>query len=118
MISLKESILSSTGSGKNAVGIGEYKLGMIMSAPFMYSSRQNYWYEIVGFKGKSTVIVQELEQIIVSHDGYGQNGYSKPKLGSYVGEPFKARIDRRGKLKIDGRWAYEWNGKPEQFYTD
>lgn len=118
MISLKESILSSTGSGKNAVGIGEYKVGMIMSAPFMYSSRHNYWYEIVGVKGKATVIVRELMQEIVSSDGYNQNGYSKPILGKYAGEPFNARIDKRGNLKIEGRWASEWDGKPEQFYTD
>lgn len=118
MISLKESILSSTGSGKNAVGLGKYKIGMIMSAPFAYSSRHNYWYEIVGVKGKATIIVRELMQKIVSSDGYNQNGYSKPILGEYAGEPFNARLDRRGNLKIEGRYASEWNGEPEPFYTD
>ena len=118
MISLKESILKSTNSGKNAVGLGKYKIGMIMSAPFMYSSRHNYWYEIVGVKGKATIVVRELMQRIVSSDGYNQNGYSEPILGQYAGEPFNARLDKRGNLKIEGRWASEWNGEPEQFYTD
>ena len=118
MITLKESILSSTNSGRNSIGIGKYKIGMIMSAPFSYSSRHNYWYEIVGVKGKATIIVRELAQRIVSSDGYNQNGTSEPILGKYTGEPFNARIDKRGNLKIEGRLAEEWNGKPEPFYTD
>lgn len=118
MISLKESILTSTGSGRSAVGLGEYKIGMIMSAPFMYSSRHNYWYEIVGVKGKATIIVRRLAERIVRSDGYNQNGESEPVLGEYWGEPFNARLDKRGHLKIEGRYAQEWSGKPEPFYTD
>jgi len=120
MISLKESILSSTGSGKNAVGIGDWKIGMILSAPFQYSARFNYFYEIVGVSGKATVIVKELEKKSVHDDGYGQNGDEVPVLGSYVngGQTIKCRVDKRGYLHIRGNFAHEWSGKPEPYYTD
>ncbi len=120
MISLVESILKSVGAGKEAVGIGDWKVGMILSAPYVYSSRYNYYYEIVAVKGKSTVFVKELDKERVTDDGYGQNGTEKPILGKYIhgGQEIKARIDKWGDLKIQGCRAHEWNGKPEQYYTD
>ena len=118
MISLYETILKSVGAGKEAVGIGDWKIGMILSAPYQYSSRHNNYFEIVGVKGKATVIVKALKKEITSHDGYGQNGYDKPVLGQYASDEIKTRINSRGDLVIMGNTAHVWGGKPEPFYTD
>lgn len=120
MKTLYESILSSTKSGKETIGLGKYKIGMILSAPYQYSARIPHFYEIIGVKGKSTIIVRELEQKIVSGDGYGQNGTCVPVPGKYENKSseIKCRINRQGDIRIEGRYTYEWSGKPESFYTD
>ena len=118
MITLYESILSSTKSGKAAIGLGKYKIGMILSAPYSYSARIPCFYEVVGVKGKSTIIVRELEQKIVSGDS--QNGTCVPIPGKYEKKSpeIKCRINKYGDIRIEGRYTYEWSGKPESFYTD
>lgn len=120
MKTLYESILSSTKSGKQSIGLGKYKIGMILSAPFSYSARIPCFYEVIGVKGKSTVIVRELMQKIVSSDGYNQNGTCVPIPGMFEknAKEIKCRINKFGNIRIDGKYTYEWNGKPEQFYTD
>lgn len=118
MISLRESILKSVGAGKEAVGIGDWKIGMILSAPYQYNSRHNNYFEIVNVKGKATVIVKELKKVMTSHDGYGQNGYDKPIPGEYTSDEIKTRVNKWGGLVIMGNNAHEWDGEPEPFYTD
>ena len=118
MKTLYESILSSTKSGKAAIGLGKYKIGMILSAPYSYSARIPYFYEVVGVKGKSTIIVRELEQKIVSGDS--QNGTCVPIPGKFDknSKEISCRINKYGDIRIEGRYTYEWSGKPESFYTD
>ena len=95
MKTLYESILSSTKSGKEAIGLGKFKIGMILSAPYSYSARIPCFYEVIGVKGKSTIIVRELEQ-----------------------KELSCRINRQGDIRIENKYTYEWSGKPESFYTD
>lgn len=120
MKTLYETILSSTKSGKEAIGLGKYKIGMILSAPYQYSARIPYFYEVIGVKGKSTIIVRELEQKIVSGDSYGQNGTCVPVPGKFEKntKELNCRINKQGDIRIEGRYTYEWSGKPESFYTD
>ena len=118
MKTLYESILSSTKSGKVAVGLGKYKIGMILSAPYSYSARIPCFYEVVGVKGKSTIIVRELEQKIVSGDS--QNGTCVPVPGKFDknSKEINCRINKNGDIRIEDKYTYEWSGKPESFYTD
>ena len=118
MKTLYESILSSTKSGKAAVGLGKYKIGMILSAPYSYSARIPCFYEVVGVKGKSTIIVRELEQKIVSGDS--QNGTCVPIPGKFDknSKEISCRMNRQGDIRIEDKYTYEWSGKPESFYTD
>ena len=120
MKTLYESILSSTKAGKAAIGLGKYKIGMILSAPYQYSARIPYFYEVVGVKGKSTIIVRELEQKIVSGDSYGQNGTCVPVPGKFDknSREINCRINKHGDIRIEDKYTYEWSGKPESFYTD
>lgn len=118
MKTLYESILSSTKSGKAAIGLGKYKIGMILSAPYSYSARIPCFYEVIGVKGKSTIIVRELEQKIVSGDS--QNGTCVPIPGKFDknSKEIKCRINKYGDIRIEDKYTYEWSGKPESFYTD
>lgn len=120
MITIYESILSSTKSGKEAIGLGNYKIGMILSAPYHYSVRIPHFYEVIGVKGKSTIIVLELEQKNVSSDSYGRNGTCVPIPGKFEknAKEIKCRINKYGYIRIEDKYTYEWDGKPESFYTD
>ena len=120
MKTLYESILSSTKSGKTAIGLGKYKIGMILSAPYQYSARIPHFYEVIGVKGKSTIIVKELEQKIVSGDSYGQNGTCVPVPGKFEknAKELNCRINKHGDIRIENRYTNEWSGNPESFYTD
>lgn len=118
MKTLYESILSSTKAGKEAIGLGKFKIGMILSAPYSYSARIPCFYEVIGVKGKSTIIVRELEQKIVSGDS--QNGTCVPVPGKFEknAKELSCRINRQGDIRIEGKYTYKWSGKPESFYTD
>ena len=120
MKTLYESILSSTKSGKTAIGLGKYKIGMILSAPYQYSARIPYFYEVIGVKGKSTIVVRELEQKMVSSDSYRQNGTCVPIPGKFEknAKEISCRINKFGDIRIENRFTYEWDGNPENFYTD
>ena len=115
MISLYESILKSTGSGKDAIELDGYHIGDIAVSDHSYESRHVDFYEITNIKGK-TITVKRLLQKIVS--GNLQNGTCMPILGKYDTTPeIKCRVGKRG-LRIDDYYTYKWNGEPEQFYTD
>ena len=99
-----------------------FKVGDILTYAFHYSARHPHFVRVVRVTPKS-VAVEQLENTVVSHDGYGQNGYVVPNLEGPT-KPIKGtfRVDE-GKYfgeycKISGCYATLWDGNPEEFYTD
>lgn len=93
-------------------------VGDIIEASFQYNCRIVRFYRITR-RTNSTIWCVRLNNKIVSGNGYGQNGECVPKLDSDSenGKEYSGRISR-GHVKIDGCYAYLWNGKPSSFYSD
>lgn len=65
----------------------------------------------------SSIWAMELGSMVVSHDGYGQNGYVVPNLADRGGEVM-GRIRKGGYVRLNGETAHVWSGRPVSFYTD
>lgn len=117
MKSLYESILSSTKTGKAGIHIGPYYYDMVLCAPFEYNARYPYFYKVVKLKGKSTVIVKELERKLVS--GCYQYGTVMPIIDKFANDKeITCKLNKQGQIRIEKRYTYIWNGEPESCYTD
>jgi hypothetical protein len=99
-----------------------FKVGDILTYAFQYSARHPHFVRVVRVTPKS-IAVEKLENKVVSHDGYGQNGCVVPNLEAPA-QPIKGTFRvNEGKYfgeycKISGCYATLWNGTPEEFYTD
>lgn len=111
MKALYESILSSVGAGRAAFPNGSYKVGDILYTVFVYSMQIPTFYQVVGLKGKTTVVVKELSKKSVS--GNGLQGEEVPEKDKFIkgAKEISARISN-GWLKIDKLIAKQWDGKP------
>lgn len=117
MKTIYESILSSVGAGKAAFPNSIYKVGDILFTIFSYSAIIPTFYKVVGLKGKSSVVVKEIEQ---RNSGNGMYGKTMPEKDTFVknAKELTVRISKN-KLKIDGLTAYKWNGEPLSYdYSD
>jgi hypothetical protein len=86
---------------------------------FHYSARHPYFGRITKVTA-STVWIEELPSIVVSHDGYGQNGtciadINAPATPRKKGYRYKKH---NGNLYIDNCPVYLYDGTPEDFFTD
>lgn len=72
---------------------------------------------IVTRRSKASVWAMKLGKMVVSHDGYGQNGYVVPNLAER-GREVMGRIGKGGYVRLDGETAHVWSGRPVNFYTD
>lgn len=99
-----------------------FKVGDILTYAFQYNARHPHFVRVVRVTPKS-IAVEKLENKVVSHDGYGQNGCVVPNLenpAKPVAGTFRVKEAKYfGEYcKIDGCYATLWNGTPEEFYTD
>ena len=99
-----------------------FKVGDILTYAFHYSARHPHFVRVIRVTPKS-VAVEKLENKVVSHDGYGQNGCVVPNLenpGKLIEGTFRVKESKYfGEYcKISGCYATLWNGTPEEFYTD
>lgn len=72
---------------------------------------------IVTRRSQASVWAMKLGKMVVSHDGYGQNGYVVPNLAER-GREVMGRIGKGGYVRLGGETAHVWNGRPVNFYTD
>ena len=72
---------------------------------------------IVTRRTASSIWAIRLGKTVVSHDGYGQNGYVVPNLAER-GREVMGRIGKGGYVRLDGETAHVWSGRPVNFYTD
>lgn len=72
---------------------------------------------IVTRRSKASVWAMKLGKMVVSHDGYGQNGYVVPNLAER-GREVMGRIGKSGYVKLNGDTAHAWSGRPVEFWTD
>lgn len=95
--------------------------GTILYANLGWSAGIPAWYEVIKATAK-TVTVRRLADRIVSHDGYGQNGYKMPILGwehPYDNKPMVRKVTESGSVKVGySAYAYPWDGEKKAFYTD
>ena len=117
MKTIYESILSSVGAGNAAFPNRIYKVGDILFVIYSYYSIIPTFYQVVGLKGKSSVVVKELAKRDSSN---GMQGTTMPEKDTFVKntKELTVRISKN-KLKIDGLTAYKWNGEPLSYdYSD
>lgn len=94
-----------------------FKVGEIIEASFHWSSRHPHFFVITRNSGK-TIWAREIGKIVVSDDGYGQNGSVMPNPEVIIGKEIMGRINKRGYAHLDGNLAYRWDGRPSDYYTD
>lgn len=94
------------------------QVGTILTYAYEWCARHPKFARVIK-RTPSSVQVEQLGRIIVSHDGYGQNGTCIADLVS-EGIPMKGyfRFKQNGRLCIDGQPCYIYTGEPESFYTD
>lgn len=117
MKTLYESILSSVGAGKAAFPNSIYKVGDILFTIFSYSAVIPTFYKVVGLKGKSSVVVKEIDK---RNSGNGMSGTTVPEKNTFVknAKELTVRISKNT-LKIDGLIARKWDGEPLSYdYSD
>jgi len=118
MLSLYESILSTTGSGIKKFPIGDYPIGTILDEYYGYSITVHEFYKVIGHKGKSTLIIKQLNKKVVS--GNSALGTVIPDENNFArnSKEITIRISN-GKIKLD-KYSYlsKWDGtpKPENHY--
>lgn len=101
----------------NSFDARTFKVGEIIEASFQYSARFPHFFVITRNSGKSIWAV-EVGKIVVSDDGYGQNGSVMPDTTVRKGKEIMGRIGHDGYTKLNGNYAMRWNGKPSDYYTD
>lgn len=104
-------------SASNDFDARTFKVGEIIEASFQWSSRHPHFFVITRNSGKS-IWAREIGKIVISHDGYGQNGQVMPSPSQIIGKEIMGRIDKKGYAKLNGNLAYRWDGRPSDFYTD
>ena len=94
-----------------------FKVGEIIEASFAYTARFPHFFVITRNSGK-TIWAREIGKIVVSDDGYGQNGSVMPNPDRVVGEEIMGRINKSGYVRLNDNLACRWNGRPSDYYTD
>lgn len=101
----------------------EITVGTIFCLDVGYTSRNPKFLKVV-HRTNAQVVMKELRSIVVSHDGYMQNG---TKIAS--DELVENAVEIKSRLKTNkytnkpeikvGYWSgYKWEGQGEAFYTD
>ena len=116
MKTIYESILSSVGAGKAAFPNRIYKVGDILVTIFSYSAIIPTFYQVIGLKGKSSVVVKEIAK---RNSGNGMSGTTIPEKDTFVknAKELTVRISKNI-LKIDGLIASKWDGYPVEYEMD
>lgn len=104
-------------SASNDYDARTFKVGEIIEASFSYTARFPHFFVITRNSGKS-IWAKEIGKIVISDDGYGQNGQVVPNTARVIGEEIMGRIDKKGYAKLNGNLACRWDGRPSDYYTD
>lgn len=99
---------------QNYSGHHTLKKGAIFYSSWGYDQTNVDFYEVVGFKGKTLVLLRELEQIKEpTGDMYGK---TKPRPGKYKSGTFQRRCMANHIISITkSQSAYIWDGKPQSY---
>lgn len=96
------------------------KLNDVFSYSWGYDQTNVNYYQVVGFKGKSTVLIREISSRMVESKGYSSMaGECEPRLNSFIGdEVIEKRIgissyNNQVYLNMEFSCAYLWDGKPD-----
>lgn len=94
------------------------QVGTIITFAYQYAARHPKFARVIK-RTPASVKIEMLGRIIVSHDGYGQNGTC---IADLVSEPQAVnksfRFDSRGYLTINKCLCHIYEGFEEDFYTD
>ena len=114
----KVSQIKYTGNSEPAT-IHNVQVGTIITYAYSYNCRIPIFARVIK-RTNSSVQIEELEKMITSDDGYGQNGKCKANLEGktqVINKQFRFKRNT-GRLVINGRLAYIYRGFEEDFYSD
>lgn len=95
-------------------GYHTLEIGSILYSSWGYDQTNIDFYEVVGFKGKTLVLLREIEQIKTpTGDMYGT---TKPRPGKFKSGAFQRRCMANHIVSITkSETAYLWDGKPKSY---
>lgn len=94
-----------------------FKVGEIIEASLSYTARFPHFFVITRNSGKS-IWAREIGKIVISDDGYGQNGQVMPNPDRIIGDEIMGRIKKGGYVRLNDNLACRWDGRPSDYYTD
>lgn len=101
---------------KETATVDKVEVGTVLTYALSYSARIPVFVRVIK-RTRCTFQVEELKQIIVSDDGYGQNGTCIADLESPgIIDKKRHRFNINGNVYIDNHICYIYNGTPEHFY--
>ena len=101
----------------NSYNARTFKPGDILDASYHYSAKIPHFY-IVTRVSEHSIWARPLGKVVVSHDGYGQNGEVMPNLAE-KGKEVMRRIRKGGYVDFGQCCtACLWDGNPVSFYSD
>lgn len=89
------------------------EVGDILYTSWGYSMTIVDFYEVTQLVGNNSAIVRKIEQR--EADGKESNGWTGHALGvkgQFVGPDIKVTHIKNGQCKIEGHYAYKWDGRP------
>lgn len=87
------------------------EVGTIFYTSWSYEQTNVNFYKVIELVGKCTLVLQEQEQIRIPNS-YGLSGNTKPAPSSYIGKPFRKRINSDGFVKISScQLGMIWDGR-------
>lgn len=116
----KDNIKVTSETKKGAVkDINDIEVGDVLYTVYQYSSRHVYFYQVQKTTGKATVIVRRVDDKVVSGSYNSAAGAEvMPDFNRIGDRDIKGRISAGHSLKIDGRYAYFWDGNSQNVYID
>ena len=99
---------------KKTNGYHSLEIGNILYSSWGYDQTNVDFYEVVGFKGKTLVLLREVEQI--KDQSGDMSGTTKPVPGKYKSGQFQRRCTANHIISITkSQSAYLWDGKPKSY---
>lgn len=88
-------------------------IGTVLNTCWGYDQMNREFFQVVGHKGKCTVILREIAQ--VQHYTQDMAGKTAPINDDFIGQPFERRWNGRSAKITSFAYASEWCGKPVDF---
>ena len=93
----------------------DLQVGDVLYSSWGYDQTNVDFYQVTRLKGKTQVVVREIESVKTYDDGYMQ-GHAAASKDAFAGSELTRRVQLGNRVCINSvEHAWVWDGKPKQF---